>query len=269
MQISDFEQLDAVVELVVRAVGNNLIGIYQYGSAILGGLRSASDLDVLVVVEQPTTTLDQRRRLVAELLQVSGRRGTRIAGRPVEVTVVRQDCVRPWRAPAEPEFQYGEWLRDEYASGHVPAPVVDSDLAPLLSTALTTSKAIIGPPLGDLIDPIPRRELIASMREGVPALVLELADDTCNVLLTLARMWYSTCTGDVVAKDVAASWVLTRLPSKYRGALAHARAIYLGEQDAAFDQLADGPVETAEFLAAAISRPAPNDSDSMPGQRRG
>lgn len=88
-------------------IGDGVIGIYLYGSAVSGGLRPLSDLDVLVVVVRPTTA-HQRREFVAELLPVSGRQATRIVGRAVEVTVVRLDRVRPWRALAEREFQYGE-----------------------------------------------------------------------------------------------------------------------------------------------------------------
>jgi predicted nucleotidyltransferase len=107
-----------LVPLVRRVLGDdNTLGIYLHGSAVLTGLRPHSDIDVLVVVRRHTT-LDERRALVGELLKASG--GTK--ARPVELIVVVQSDVRPWRYPPTCEFLYGEWLRDDFERGLVPAP---------------------------------------------------------------------------------------------------------------------------------------------------
>lgn len=239
---------------VGRILGDAALGTYQYGSAISSGLRPPSDLDILVVTDRPTTAA-QRQELVEELLQCSGRQGTRIAGRPVEVTIVRQAAVSPWPAEPEREFQYGEWLRSEYKSGMVPAPAVDQDLAPLLFTALTASRTLAGPPIHQLIEPIPHDELVTAMRAGVPGLLDELAEDTRNVLLTLARIWYTSCTGDITSKDDAAAWAVERIPVEAgAAALEHARSVYLGEQPEAFDQLGEAPVEVARFMTGRIGK---------------
>lgn len=56
--------------------------------------------------------------------------------------------------------------------------------------------------------------------------------DACNVVLALARIWYSAATGRIAPKDVAAAWVLARLPDAYRPVLSAARTVYLrGEGD--------------------------------------
>ena len=242
MQGADKARVEGAVA-AIHSVLPGLVGIYNYGSALLGGLRPSSDIDVLVVVGRATTT-EQRRDLVAELLRSSGR--------PVEVTIVREDRIKPWRMPPEREFQYGEWLRNEYESGWVPVPEVDFDLVALLATALTASVAIVGPPLPDLLDPIPREDLVSAMIDSIPALLGDLVWDPVNVLLTLARMWVTADSGVIVAKDVAAAWALERLPSERRGALAHAKAIYLGEADFEFDERSDDIEETADLLAEAV-----------------
>ena len=38
------------------------------------------------------------------------------------------------------------------------------------------------------------------------------AGDERNVVLTLSRIWYSAATGKIAPKDVAANWVMERLP---------------------------------------------------------
>ncbi|HET7846726.1 MAG TPA: nucleotidyltransferase domain-containing protein, partial [Acidimicrobiia bacterium] len=172
MQEADKARLDEAVA-AIQSVLSGPVGIYNYGSAQLGGLRPSSDIDLLVVIDQATTTR-HRRDLVRELLRSSGR--------PVEVTIVRADRIKPWRMPPEREFQYGEWLRVEYESGQVPGPEVDFDLVALLATALTASVAIVGPPLPDLLDPISAGDLVSAMIDSIPALLGDLAWDPANGL---------------------------------------------------------------------------------------
>jgi streptomycin 3"-adenylyltransferase len=65
------------------------------------------------------------------------------------------------------------------------------------------------------------------MVDGVPSLVSELADDTRNVLLTLARIWTTLATREIRSKDEAADWALSRLPDDRRPTMELARNLYL------------------------------------------
>ena len=246
MPLPDTQHL---LPLLHRTLADTVLGIYLHGSATLGGLRPHSDLDVLVVVREPTTQA-QRRSLVEELMKVSG-----AAARPVELIVVVQDDVRPWRYPPTCDFLYGEWLRDEYERGGTPGPEPSPDLAPLLTMVLLADAPLHGPPPADLLDPVPHADLRRAIVAGVPELVGELDTDTRNVLLTLARIWTTLATGAIRSKDAAADWALPRLPAEHRPVLAHARAIYLGERDERWESdLLPGVRPCADFLVQAIGR---------------
>ncbi len=58
----------------------------------------------------------QRHALLSGLLGISGSRNH---ARPVELIVVDQSEVRPWRYPPTADFLYGEWQRAEYEAGDV------------------------------------------------------------------------------------------------------------------------------------------------------
>ena len=191
-------------------LGESLLGAYLHGSAVLGGIRPTSDVDVLAVVSQPTTK-DQRSDLTRQLMAISDPSREQ-RQRPVELTVVRQADVRPWRYPPRAEFQYGEWLRADYARGFVPAPGANPDLAPLITVVLMGNRPLLGPPPADLLDPVPAADLRRAIVAGVPELMADLEPDTRNVLLTLARIWHTTATGEIVSKDQAAEWAAQRLP---------------------------------------------------------
>jgi predicted nucleotidyltransferase len=223
-------QARIVVRILRDVLFADLLGAYLYGSAIAGGLRPRSDVDVLAVVRKPLRD-GERRAIVDRLFDISGSRARRGPARPVELTVVVASAVRPWRYPPRRDLQYGEWLRDDLETGAIPGPTADPDLATLLTMVLAHGRRLHGPEPAALLDPVPASDLRRAVAEGVPGLLLDLESDTANVLLTLARIWLTLSTGEIRSKDDAADWALSRLPAPARPALARARAVYLGESD--------------------------------------
>ena len=77
----EYLQAQSIVLLVSDVFGGDVLGAYLHGSAVVGGLRPNSDLDILVVLRRPR----ERRALVEALLEVSGARARRgRASGPVE-----------------------------------------------------------------------------------------------------------------------------------------------------------------------------------------
>jgi streptomycin 3"-adenylyltransferase len=216
-------QLQEIVGLADGVLGRDVIGTYLHGSSVLGGLRPASDVDVLVVSRRRMNEQD-RRALLGGLLQISGSRNK---ARPVELTVVVQSEVRPWRYPPTGDFLYGEWLRTEYEAGEVPQPEPMPDLALLITMALSGDHPLTGPRPAEVLDPVPQADLIRASMAGIPGLLDDLDSDTRNVLLTFARIWTTLATGQIKSKDAAADWALAQLPPELRPALEHARQLYL------------------------------------------
>ena len=247
-------QLDAIVRLVRDVLGDDLVGAYLHGSAVLGQLRPRSDTDVLVVARRGLAPAE-RRALTDGIMAISGRRARGGPARPIELTVVVQSEVRPWRYPPRSEFLYGEWLRDGYERGDVPAAEESPDLAPLISMVLLGNRAVFGPPPADVLDPVPAADLVRAVVHGIPGLLDDLEPDTANVLLTLARIWTTVATGEIRAKDAAADWVLGRLPEEHRPVLARARAVYLGEVEVErWDDLRSQLRPHADFVIGEIER---------------
>jgi len=217
------DQVEKIVRLTDAVLGDDALGVYLHGSAVSGGLRPASDVDVLVVARR---SLDEgaRRTLLRGLLALSG---SAVGARPVELVVVVGSDVRPWRFPPTCDFLYGEWLRAEYAAGTVPQPEPMPDLALLIAMTLAGDRSLAGPPPARLLDPVPHADLVRASVAGVPGLLADLADDTRNVVLTFARIWTTLATGEIRAKDAAADWALARLPPEHRPVLEHARQLYL------------------------------------------
>ncbi|GGR89022.1 nucleotidyltransferase [Streptomyces rubiginosohelvolus] len=204
-------------------LGGNLIGAYLHGSSVLGGLKPASDVDVLLVSRRSMDE-QERRALLEGLLSISGSGDT---ARPVELTVVVQSEVRPWRYSPTCDFLYGEWLRADYEAGTVPRAEPMPDLALLISMTLTGDAPLTGPRPAQVLDPVPHADLVRASVAGIPELLDDLEGDTRNVLLTLARIWATLATGRIMPKDAAADWAVGQLPPEHRAVLEHARQLYL------------------------------------------
>ena len=253
LDAADRAQLTRVVDLTRDVLGADLVAAYLFGSAVLGGLRPESDLDVLALTRRPTT-VDEKRALVERLLAISGRRTPTGRWRRVELTLVVEAEIRPWRFPPRFDLQYGDWLRSEFEGGNVqPWPTTENgDLATLLTMVLRYGEPLVGPPAHDVIPPVPKADLRAAMIRDLETLLEDLEPDTRNVLLTLARIWCTLATGEIRAKDEAATWALERLPEEHRPALAHARAGYLGAEDDRWEELGDHVRPLAERMVAEI-----------------
>ena len=244
-------QVADVVDAVTEVLGPDVLGAYVYGSAVTGGLHHRSDLDLLVVVDADPDP-DVRAALVAALLPVGRRAGKRPDDRSVELTVVVRSDLVPWRYPPRQAFQYGEWERDDYLAGFVPAPRSEPDLAVLLSIAVEHGVALAGPPIGALLGPVPAADLRRAMVDLIPRLDGDLEWDTANVILTMARVWATLETGAILPKDAAAAWALERAPRLARPVIERARGVYLATDADTWEDLAGALRPAADALLAEI-----------------
>ncbi len=222
------DEARAALQALGSALDPSPVAAILSGSAVEGGLRPMSDVDLLVVVEDPLDAVT-RVRLAAALMTVSGRYGAGGPPRPLDVTLVVRGDVAPWRYPPTRAFAYGEWLRAAYEAGAGPAPGPHPDLAIALAQARAIGVALLGPPPRELLDPVPEADLRRALRDALPALLADLHGDERNVLLTLARMWHTAATGAFVPKDAAARWAAARLPADQATWLELAARAYVGD----------------------------------------
>lgn len=215
-------------EMIGTLLGDTVVGIYLYGSAVMDGLQKSSDVDLLVVTNNGLSETI-RDQLTKDLLRLSGKSGNLLGMRPLEVTIVNRDDIIPWRYPPRYDFMYGEWLREDIEAGQYPRPEDDPDFAILLEQARQYGVSLCGPKISDLIDPVPAADIRSAIQASIPQLIEDLSWDTRNVILTLARMWLTVSTGEIGSKNRAAQWAVSRLPETYAVLLDSARRAYLGE----------------------------------------
>lgn len=184
---------------------------------------------------------------MSSLLAVSAFPGTDTKLRALEVTVLAQKDVVPWRYPARRQMQFGEWLREDINAGTYEPALMDHDLAILLTKARRRSVALYGPTAHKFFDEVPAIDVQHSLLETLALWTAEndWKGDERNIILALVRIWYTAMTGEITSKDTAAGWALQHLPGETKNIVVAARDAYLGLE--AVD-LAAYPKERAELL---------------------
>lgn len=223
------DQVFDTLSVLENHLGETIQAIHLFGSAVDGGLKPLSDIDLLITVNAP---LDESTKvaLTSDLLSVSAFPGTDAERRALEVTVLAQEDVVPWRYPARRQMQFGEWLRDDINAGVFEPATTDHDLAILLTKVRRHSIALYGPAAQEFFDEIPAIDVQRSLMETLSLWNTE-ADwegDERNIVLALVRIWYTAMTGDIASKDAAADWALHRLPIEHQQIVIAARDAYLG-----------------------------------------
>lgn len=216
-------------DLIKKLIGKQVIGIYLYGSAVEGGLQNESDVDILVITNQ--SLLEKTRKAMTEqLLSISGKIGNKEGLRYLEVTVVNKEDLSPWSFPPKHDYMYGEWLRDQFEKGEIPEPANDPDLVLLLAQAREKSITLFGKNIAGVLDPVPAKDIQKAVKASLPELTSDIKGDDRNVILTLARMWFTADTGEITSKDQSAKWVIQKLSEEHAALVELARSAYLGER---------------------------------------
>ena len=247
------KQINECLILLNDIFRNDLLGVYLYGSSILGGLQKYSDID-LFVVSARATTHEEKTKLVTGLLKISGiyMKNKKL---PIEMTIVEKSEINPWHYPPRFDFQYGDWLRKQFEGGNIePWPTKEMpDLALLITQVLLASRTLIGVNPDQLLCKIPYNDFMIVITEALQNLMSDLNSDTRNVLLTFARIWSTVSTDAVRSKPAAADWAINHLPEKYRPIMERAKAICKDEEKEYWDDIWELIKPCADFIVNQIN----------------
>jgi streptomycin 3"-adenylyltransferase len=248
-------QIELLVDGVRDVLRDDLVGAYLHGSAVLGGFRPDSDIDVIVVCKRRTTAAE-KRRLIDLLLSMSGRRASLRPGRPIELDIVVESEIQPWRYPPTFDLHYSELWRERFESGELEpwTSTTNRDLASALTMVLLGDEPLAGPHPAQVFDPVPRSDYIDAILRDIGTVDEFLPWDTRNVVLTLPRIWSAVATEAVYSKEDAADWALPRLPDEHRAVLERARAAYRGEVEDSWDDLGSEVRAFADHVVSEIER---------------
>lgn len=241
------------VELIKEVFEDRLVGIYLYGSFVLGGLKPESDLDLLVITNSDLTTED-RKDLTHGLMGISGEIGNKLGKRFLEVTVFNENSLNPFSYPPKYEYIYGEWDREDYKSGKLPETTYDPDGTILLAQARENSVTLFGEDIKEIILQIGMEYIIKALKADIPILLEGVREEGKNTVLTLARIWYTVFTEKITSKDNAANWAMAILPKEQGALLNLAKEEYLGNLKVNWNDKEEELVLLVEYMKKEIEK---------------
>lgn len=247
------QQLKDSLELLKVILGPDLLGVYLYGSSLVGGPQKYSDIDLLVVTNRVTTS-EEKTRLIDNLLQISGiyMKGSKL---PIDAILVEKAEINPWQYPPHFDFHYGEWLRKSFEEGIIEPWLTNEmpDLALIVTQVLLKSQTLWGLGPEQLLAHVPHHDFMKAMLHDLNRLATDLEHDTRNVLLTYARIWSTLETNAIRSKSAAADWVMNHLPKTYQPVMKRAKSIYIGVKNEYWDDIELLVKSCADFMVDKIN----------------
>jgi predicted nucleotidyltransferase len=223
------EQAREIAAQLRGLLGADLVGVYLHGSFALGcGNPSRSDLDLLVVTRRALTAKerDAYGDLPAGSYEKPG------WPRPIELSSLTLDQLRPWRYPTPYDLHL--------TARGVVGPGEDPDLAAHVSVVRRAGVAVDGPPPSEVFPEVPRGDYEDSLRRDFEWSLASAPKYRRYAILSLARIWASLAEPDELhTKETGAVWALERLPAELRRPLelahesyrTHGRDIDIGDDE--------------------------------------
>jgi streptomycin 3"-adenylyltransferase len=203
-----------------------VIAVYLHGSLAMGSFfRPKSDVDLLVVVEEPLTN-PHRRRLAADLLQFLDQRPI-VGG--IELSVVRRGSLESFEHPMPYELHFSEkWAEDVREGGSGPRGT-DPDLAAHCTMTRLRGLSLRGPEPSVLIGEVPYDAYLDAVMGDV-RWILDggIVKSPFYGVLNLCRTLQTVLSEPELppSKDEGGRWALDNLPPEHRAVVTAAMECY-------------------------------------------
>ena len=212
-----------------RILGDNLVGVYLHGSAVMGCFNpEKSDVDLLVVVkEEPTDTVKRAfMDMVVSLNETGPAKG-------IEMSIVERSVCKPFAYPTPFVLHFSKMHLDRYRNN--PEDYIakmkgtDRDLAAHITVIRARGMCLCGAPIDEVFGEVPKQDYMDSLWYDIADAEDDIAEDTMYLTLNLARVLAFLQDGSVLSKKEGGEWGLKNLPEKYHGLLREALSEYRGE----------------------------------------
>lgn len=216
-------------------LGNNLVGIYLHGSAVMGCFNlKRSDIDLLVVVNTsiPRETKCQYMNMVVELNSYAPIKG-------IELSVVRENVCKPLIYPTPFELHFSVMHLDWYKTN--PLDYIDKmngtdkDLAAHFMIIYHRGKCLYGKEIQDIFENVKEEFYFDSIWNDVANAEEEIWENPTYIILNLCRVLAYKKDRLILSKQEGGNWGIANLPEKYQGLILAALDDYSSDKPLKWD----------------------------------
>ena len=216
------------MEQTKSILGDNLVGIYLHGSAVMGCFNpEKSDIDLIIVVDRPMT--DAEKRAFMEMVVFCNGMAPE---KGIEMSVVRKCVCAPFVYPTPYELHFSaghlDWYKEDPDDYIRRMNGDDKDLAAHFTIINHRGKCLYGAPIREVFAPVPADDYMDSIWEDISNAEEEIAAYPLYLTLNLARVLAYKEEGLVLSKKEGGEWATDRLPAPFYPLLTDALRAYCG-----------------------------------------
>ena len=246
--------MDSVIESFVshsrQILGENLVGVYLHGSAVMGCFNPAkSDLDFIVVIAHPMT--DETKRAYMDMVLALNADGP---AKGIEMSIVLREVCKPFVYPTPFELHFSErhikWYNENPADYVQKMNGTDKDLAAHFTVIRARGKCLWGAPVSDVFAEVPATDYMDSLWEDICDALEEIENNTMYLVLNFTRVMAYKKDGLILSKKEGGEWALKNLPEEFAPVVRTALEEYAeASEETAPEKCANTPAVTHYDMA--------------------
>lgn len=245
-----FDLIDDFVRQNQNILGENLVGIYLHGSAVMGCFNSQkSDLDFIIVIRDPVSNAAKRAYMdmVIEL-------NRRAPAKGIELSIVRENVCSPFVYPTPFELHFSiahlNWYQTDPDDYVEKMHGTDNDLAAHFTIIFHRGKALYGKAIRDVFAQVSREIYFDSIWGDIENAQEEITENPSYIILNLCRVLAYSKENRILSKLEGGKWGLENVPEMYAGLIAGALDEYTTNHSIKFDEAR--AKEYAEYMLTQI-----------------
>lgn len=225
-----------MVEKSREILGDNLVGIYLHGSAVMGCFNEKkSDIDFIVVVNAAVANEVKRQYMdmVVELNADAPKKG-------IELSVVKREVCKSFVYPTPFELHFSnahlQWYQTNPADYVEKMNGVDKDLAAHFTIIYHRGKCLYGEEIKDVFAEVSREFYFDSIWSDIENAAEEIAANPTYMILNLCRVLAYRKDGVILSKREGGSWGIDNVPERYHSLILQALEDYASDEPAEWNE---------------------------------
>lgn len=216
------ELIDNFVRQNQNILGENLVGIYLHGSAVMGCFNSQkSDLDFIIVIREPVSNAAKRAYMdmVVELNKQAPAKG-------IELSIVRENVCSPFVYPTPFELHFSiahlNWYQTDPETYIEKMHGTDNDLAAHFTIIYHRGRTLYGKAIRDVFAKVSKEYYFDSIWGDIENAQEEIVENPTYIILNLCRVLAYSKENRILSKLEGGKWGLANVPEIYAGLIAGA-----------------------------------------------
>lgn len=211
--------IDKITQAIIKhsqtIFGNNLVGIYLHGSAVMGCFNEkSSDIDIIIVINTTISTETKHRfmDMIVELNKSAPKKG-------IELSIVKKDVCKPFIYPTPFELHFSithlNWYQLNPLDYIDKMTGTDKDLAAHFNIIYHRGRCLFGKDIKEVFENINPKYYFDSIWNDIENAQDEIIKKPTYIILNLCRVLAYKKDELILSKQEGGNWGIANLPKKY------------------------------------------------------